>query len=157
MAGVLVLNPLERLVYSKSLTKDYLNYIKKLPTKTPKQLMDVIYLGRKAWFDVLSTDDLKFFNEMFDRLNSELDIDLQWEVSVGNQQRASNVFNGFIKKMRSRKSSLSATEALSEEFNRVFKTGTDHQNFISNISKNVQLRGVAKRVLKELLRLGYQF
>jgi len=160
MSNTLVLSPAERVAYSKTLIKDYRDYIHKSTKRTPSQIIDVIYLGRKDWFDVLSTDDTTYFNKLFERISLSMDIDPHWDVSIENQLNASDVFNGFLRRMGKtstdmRRDTSFVTKILGEELGKAFKIKSDAYSILKAVSSDPQLRAVGKRLTKELLKMGY--
>lgn len=141
---------LDKVKFTQNVVKDYLRAIKKNPNSTPKQLLSMIYLGRRAWFNSLYPNDLEYFNAALKKLNSELDIDPMWEVSVSNQQKASKVFNNFIQQMKGislgyRRDTEMTNATLDEEFEKIFGKHGPRSIAIGN------------RILKELTKLGYRF
>jgi hypothetical protein len=152
----------KRMQLGNEMIRNYHSYIKKRPNKTPSELVDVIYLGYRSWFDNLGQKDLDYFNELFEKASLGMDIDVHWEVTVKRQLQASNVFNSFLKGMKphlpdGKKDTKLVTQTLNEEFGREFKIGTKSINIIKAFSSNPQLKMVARRMVEELAKLGYKF
>ena len=160
MPRALILSPPERVSHSRALIKDYRDYMSKTPKRTPSQITDVIYLGRKDWFDALSTEDLAYFNKLFEKISLQMDIDPHWNVSIESQLKASDVFNGFLKRVRglspdSKKDRARMTRILSEEFGRIFKLKVDTYSLLKAFSGKPQLKAVGERITRELSKMGY--
>jgi len=147
---------------------NYSRYIKRSPHKTPNQLIDVIYLGYKDWFDSFGQSDLDYFNGLFEKASLSVDLDVHWDVSIKKQLQASNVFNNFLSRMKShqlknalpavaKKDAVLVTHTLNEVFGKEYKIGTKSINILKAFSSDTQLKMVAKRLVRELAKLGYTF
>lgn len=156
------INPVLKMRLGKSMLKDYITYVSRSPNKTPNQLVDVVYFGYKRWFDSMSQDDLDDFTGLFEKASLSMDIDVHWDVTVKKQQQASNVFNSFLKRMKpygqeGKQDAALVTKTLNEEFGKEYKIGTKSINIIKAFSGDPQLKMVAKRMVRELAKLGYKF
>ena len=162
MPESLTLSPSVKERLGKSMLRDYVGYIRKSPNKTPNQLVDVIYFGRKRWFDAMGQDDLDYFNKMFEDASLAMDIDVHWNVTVKKQLQASKVFNNFLLQMKKyyptqKQDPVVVTRVLNEVYGKEFGTGSKSVNITKSFSRDPQLKMIGKRMVKELSKLGYKF
>ncbi len=157
-----ILSMAERERYGDALVTAYIKSVKKLPDRTPQQLIDIIYAGRKNWFDHLSQEDLDWFGTMFEKVSLAIDVDVHWDVSVKNQMMASSAFNEFLKEMKrhpieAKRNTTLVTELLNKAFGRKFRIRSKTADIIKAFDKKPQLREVGRRLVKELSKMGYHF
>lgn len=162
MPDSLTLSPAVKDRLGKSMLRDYLSYIRKSPNKTPNQLIDVIYFGRKRWFDAMEEDDLDFFNKIFEDASLAVDIDVHWDVSIKKQLQASKAFNNFLFQMKryyptQKQDAKVVTRVLNETFGKEFGISSNSSNIIKSFSRDPQLKMVGRRMVEELSKLGYKF
>lgn len=160
--GFITLSKEEREERIQALIDEYVQLAGKLPHRTPREILDIIKLNYNSWLRAI---DIKIVDEFIDRLDRviiQMDIDPYWDVSFENQRLTSDVFNEFVKRIaragpNAKKDTSITTEVMNDVFGKAFRINSDSSSIIAELKNNSQLHSIAKRLIKRLDKMGYEF
>jgi vacuolar-type H+-ATPase subunit E/Vma4 len=146
----------------KALLDEYVQIAKKLPQRTPKEILDILQLNYMDWFRSVDPDVVDDFVNQLDKRLIKMDFDPYWDVSLDFQMKAGEVFNVFIKAMnkakpKRKKDRLAVSRVMNEAFGTIFGIHPDDRSLTRAIAGNKQLNRVAQRLVKRLEKMGYAF
>lgn len=159
--GYIVMTKDERENRIKALLEEYIQLANKLPHRTPDEVLNTLRMKYDEWFRAVESSVIDEFINRLDKRILAMDVDPYWDVSFENQYGASDVFNDFINSMsklgpKAKSDRSLVTTTMNSIFSDVFNI-RDGQDINRALKKDKQLHAVAKRLIKKLSKMGYNF